>query len=382
MMSGLWDSTKQQWADVGVLKGAWEETDWEKGLSGAQNAINKRIKMEQHAAEVIKEVTDRTQEIESLGSKRAKLQQIYNKYRVKLASAETKEDVETFKRMMFGAGDEIVAVTEKLNALNAANAAMGKAPPEIKTLTAEELALGESTGDLREFINAQQTQLRYLEDTTIATEIWDSHLAGVSQSMIDVALALNDEIKALEEQNKLIDEGAKLTEKHMSVTDQFAQAEGRLNEMLRLGTIDQRTHQLELTELAKAREASAMAAVPDLSKSIEGIQSAFGTVKMKVQFGGGAQNVAKQQLNTANQQLSSLNAIVGNTGTMISTSGSNSLGEQLAGAMNGVTFTIIGMDKQEELLREGNDTRDNSLSQLKKINLGIAELVYNSGTLT
>ena len=88
-----------------------------------------------------------------------------------------------------------------------------------------------------------------------------------------------------------------------------------------------------------------------------------------------------QQLNTATQQLSSLNKIVTSTGTMASTTGANSLGVQLAGAMNDVTFTIIGMDKQEELLREGNETRESSLSELKKITAGFSAM-SSGGALT
>tara|TARA_R110000824_G_scaffold226205_2_gene413898 strand:+ start:1 stop:2148 length:2148 start_codon:yes stop_codon:yes gene_type:complete len=378
-MTALWKQTGKEWQDVGVMKFAWEETDWEKGLHGAQRSIDRRIQMEQRAAEVIAEVIDRTSEIESLGSKRQKLQQVYNKYRVKLASADNQKDAETFKRMMFSAGDEIVAVTEKINALNAANDAMGQAPPAIQTLSEEDIALGAATGDLQGFIAEQKIQLRYLEDTTIATEIWDSHLAGVSQSMIDVALALNDEINALEEQNKLMDEGTKLTEQHMSATDRFAKAEGRLNEMLSLGAIDERTQLLELDKLAKARDAALGVGKPDMGKAVEGIESAFGTVKMKAQFGGGAQSVAKQQLNAATQQLSSLNKIATSTTTMASTTGANSLGVQLSDALNNATFTVIGIDKQEELLREGNETRDSSLSELKKINAGVAAISSGGG---
>jgi len=208
----------------------------------------------------------------------------------------------------------------------------------------------------------------------VPVEIYLGKWADLTKASLASAEALAADVKALEDKNKRMTDGAALMEKHTSATDKYAAAEARLNKMLAEGRIDARTFGLELTELAKARDVTMGLGKPDMGKAIEGIQSAFGTVKMKVQFGGGAQSVAKQQLNTATQQLSSLKSIATNTGTMASTTGANSLGVQLTSAMNDVTFTVIGIDKQEDLLREGNDTRDSSLSQLKKINAGVAAM--------
>jgi len=214
----------------------------------------------------------------------------------------------------------------------------------------------------------------------LPVEIYLGDIAHLTSASIANAKALAAEVKELEDKNKRMTDGQALIEKHTSATDKYTAAEARLNKMLAEGFIDDRTRLLELGELAKARDAALGIGKPDMGKAIEGIQSAFGTVKMKAQFGGGAQSVATKQLNTATQQLSSLKSIATNTGTMASTTGANSLGMQLAGAMNDVTFTIIGMDKQEELLREGNETRDSSLSELKKINAGVAAM-SSSGVL-
>ena len=140
--------------------------------------------------------------------------------------------------------------------------------------------------------------------------------------------------------------------------------------MFELGAIDKRTQLLELAELAKARDAAI--GTPDMGQAVEGIQSAFGTVKMKAQFGGGAQSVATKQLNTATQQLSSLNKIVTSTGMMASTTGKNSIGMSITDAMEKFGKRAFGdMQKQEELLQEGNEINN---SGFKSVTDAIIEL--------